>query len=98
MRHAIAMLTLVPVLSMASIGLSFDRGPGEGGGGGEITAELHNASGPAKAAYYSGMRSVKKRMRTRRRRPTHPHPKKTPSSTTKLKALIENRYQRSSTR
>ncbi len=53
-------LSLASVLSMASIGFSFDRGPGEGGGGGEITAELRNASEPAKAAYYSGMRSVKK--------------------------------------
>jgi tetratricopeptide (TPR) repeat protein len=65
MRHAIAMLTLVPVLSMASIGLSFAGGPGSGGGTatsgeGDITAELRNASEPAKAAYYSGIKLVKK--------------------------------------
>jgi tetratricopeptide (TPR) repeat protein len=60
MRQAIAMLTLVPVLSMASIGFSFAGGPGSGGGEGEITAELRNASDAAKAGYYSGMKSVKK--------------------------------------
>jgi tetratricopeptide (TPR) repeat protein len=60
MRQAIAMLILVPVLSLASIGFSFAGGPGSGGGEGEITAELRNASESAKAAYYSGIRSVKK--------------------------------------
>jgi Flp pilus assembly protein TadD len=60
MRHAIAMLSLVPVLSMASVGFSFAGGPPSGGGGGEITAELRNASEPAKAAYHSGMKSIRK--------------------------------------
>jgi tetratricopeptide (TPR) repeat protein len=65
MRHAIALLTLVSVLSMASIGLSIAGGPGSGGGTatsgeGDITAELRNASEPAKAAYYSGLRLVRK--------------------------------------
>jgi tetratricopeptide (TPR) repeat protein len=65
MRHAIAVLTLVPVLWMASIGFSFAGGPGSGGGTatsgeGDITAELRNASEPARAAYYSGIKLVKK--------------------------------------
>jgi tetratricopeptide (TPR) repeat protein len=60
MRHAITMMILGSVLSMAAIGLSFAGGPGKEGGEGQITAELRNASEPAKAAYYSGIKLVKK--------------------------------------
>ena len=53
-------LSLASVLALTPVGLSLAGGPGSGGGEGEITAELRNASEPAKAAYYSGMKLVKK--------------------------------------